>query len=120
MENGSARLSVSGPWQNHEFQKIAGLVFIPPRSGVLRARATVRSNPWTGGAKVYRLLILKKDTQRAVEVDRLELPRDGSPVPLDTRVEVTAGHELVFLPLMPDWNNATTTSIEELEVRYED
>jgi hypothetical protein len=25
VENGSARLSVAGPWQNHEFQKIVGL-----------------------------------------------------------------------------------------------
>lgn len=33
----------------------------------------------------------------------------GTPVPLDFEVELSGGHELVFLPLVPDWHNATTT-----------
>jgi len=119
IENGSARLSVAGPWQNYEFQKIVGLVFIPPESGTYRVRATAHSKPWTGAAKTFKLAILKKDTQRAAEVAAQELPRDGSPVKIDCSVELSAGHELVFLPLMPQWNNATTTTIKDLQIQLE-
>ena len=116
VENGTAKISVGGPWQNNEFQKIAGLVFITPQDGIYWVRATANSKPWTGGAKSFRLAVLKKDTQRAAEVKRFDLPRDGQSVKIDFQVELTAGHELVFLPLMPDWNNATTTTIENLTV----
>ena len=113
---GAIILSVSGPWQNYEFQKIAGLVFIAPRSGLYRVRATASSKPWTDGARRFRLVALKKDTQRAAEERTFVLPRDGSPVPLDFQVELASGHELVFLPLMPEWNNATTTHIDNLVI----
>jgi hypothetical protein len=116
VENGTARLSVSGPWQGIEFQKIAGVVFIVPEGGVWRVRASAGTKPWSGDAKTYRLSVLKKDTQRAAEVKSFDLPRDGSPVALDFEVELTVGHELVFLPLMPDWNNATTTTLEGLSL----
>lgn len=116
VENGSANLSVSGPWKSLEFQKIAGLVFIAPEAGIYQVKAKANSKPWTGGAKIFRLAVLKKDTQRAAEVKTFELPRDGAMVPLELQVELTAGHELVFLPLMPDWNNATTIRIEALTV----
>jgi hypothetical protein len=117
VENGSAIISSAGPWQNYEFQKIAGLVFIAPQSGVYHVRATAKTRPWTGGAASFKLALLKKDTQRAAELKSYQLPRDGSPVTIDTQVELTAGHELVFLPLMPDWNNATATHLEDLEIR---
>jgi hypothetical protein len=29
---------------------------------------------------------------------------------------LTAGDELVFLPLMPDWNYATTMTLENLSI----
>jgi hypothetical protein len=32
-------------------------------------------------------------------------------------IELAAGHELVLLPLMPDWHNATTTTLEQVAVR---
>lgn len=60
--------------------------------------------------------MLKKDTQRAATVREFSLPRDGTPVPLEFEVELTDGHELVFLPLMPDWNNATATTLEDLAI----
>ena len=119
VESGVIYLGVSGPWQNNEFQKIAGLVFIAPQSARYRVRASASSKPWTGGAQSFRLAVLKKDTQRAAEVRSVVLPREGTPVPLDFEVELTAGHELVFLPLMPDWNNATTTRIDNLVIEQE-
>ncbi len=118
VENGTARLSVGGPWPNHEFQKIAGVVFIAPASGVYRVTAAAHTKPWTGGAQKFRLAVMKKDAQRAAEVARFDLPRDDTPVPLDFAVELTKEHELVFLPLMPDWNNATTVVIENLSIRF--
>jgi len=117
VENGAAHISVSGPWQNLEFQKIAGLVFIVPKDGVYRVRGTANSKPWTGGARTFRLAVLKKDTQRAAAVKMFDLPRAGQAVEMDFNVELTAGHELVFLPLMPDWNNATTTTLENLSIQ---
>ena len=118
VENGTARISVGGPWPNHEFQKIAGVVFLVPASGVYRVTATAHTKPWTGGARNFRLAVMKKDTQRAAEVARFDLPRDDTPVAIDFSVELTEGHELVFLPLMPDWNNATTVAIEDLSIRF--
>jgi len=117
VENASALLSVAGPWTNYEYQKICGLVFIPPESGVYQVRGTASTKPWSGRAEVFRLAVLKKDTQRAAEVISFELPRDASPVKMDFQVELTEGHELVFLPLMPHWNNATATRVADLEIR---
>jgi hypothetical protein len=119
IENGNARLSVAGPWQNNEFQKIAAVVFLVPKDGTYRVQAKAHSKPWTGGAKKFRLAVLKKDAQRAAEVQGFDLPRSGEAVELDFKVELTAGHELVFLPLMPDWNNATNTTIEGLTIQRE-
>lgn len=114
VESGTATLSVSGPWQNFEFQKIAGIVFVAPESGVYRIKASASSKPWSGGMKTFPLKLLKKDTQRAAEIGSVDLPRDASWVPLDLEAELTAGHELVILPLVPEWNNATTITIENL------
>jgi len=119
VENGTARLSVSGPWQNNEFQKLAALVFLTPESGVYRVSGTAHTKPWTGGAETFRLSVMKKDTQRAVEVAGFDLPKDDTPVPVTCTVELTAGHELVFLPRMPQWNNATTVVLEDLRITRE-
>jgi hypothetical protein len=116
IESGKALLSVSGPWQNFEYQKIAGLVFIAPESGVYQVKGTASSKPWSGGMKSFSLKILKKDTQRAAELAAVDLPRDATPVPVMIEAELTAGHELVILPLVPDWNNATTITIEALTI----
>jgi len=118
VENGSAQISVSGPWQNNEFQKIAGIVFITPKTGVYLINATASTKPWAGGAKSFKLAVLKKDTQRAAELKVFDLARDGSPVQIEMEAELTSGHELIFLPLIPDWNNSTTTSIEGLVVKF--
>ncbi|MHC4406786.1 MAG: hypothetical protein ACYTG0_44765 [Planctomycetota bacterium] len=48
------------------------------------------------------------------------MPRDGSPVKIDCRVDLTLGHELVFLPLMPAWNNAIATTLENLTIELEE
>jgi len=116
VESGTATLSVSGFWQNQEFQKIAGIVFIAPDGGVYRVQAKASTKPWGGDAKHYALSILKKDTQRAVELRSFALPREGTPVSLDFETELTAGHELVILPVMPDWHSATNTTIEGLSI----
>jgi len=116
--DGAFKAGVRGAWggkgMNH--QKTAGLVFIAPQAGVYRVKGVARSKPWEGRAKVYRLGIFKKDTQRAAEIKTLELPRDATGVPFELTVELAAGHELVFLPLMPDWHNATNTSIADLSI----
>ena len=117
VENGNAKLSIRGAWSNSNFQKIAGIVFIAPQSGVYHVRGVVKSNPWEGKA-VCPLSILKKDAQRAVQETQYELPSDGSGVEIDFKVELNPGHELVFLPLMPEWHNATTVTIEGLVVEF--
>lgn len=116
VESGTAVLSVSGFWQGNEFQKIAGIVFIAPETGMYRVRAKAFTKPWGGDSKTLTLAILKKDTQRAAELRSFPLPREGTPVPIDFEVELTLGHELVFLPLMPDWHSATNTTLEGLEI----
>ncbi len=118
VENGKAVLSVAGPWQNHEFQKIAGVVFIPPKAGVYRVSASADSRPWIGGAKSFTLAVLKKDTQRAAVEKTFSLPCDGSAVKIELDVELTAAHELVFLPLMPDWNNGTNITLAGLTIQW--
>ncbi|MCY3022781.1 MAG: carbohydrate binding domain-containing protein [Planctomycetota bacterium] len=117
--DGAFRASVRGSWTGSEGQRIAGLVFITPRSGMYRVTASARSKPWEGGAKTFKLALYKKDTQRATVVQEFQLPRSGEPVAIDVKVELTAGHELIFLPLMPDWHNATTTTVEDLTISEE-
>ncbi len=116
IENGVVDIAVRGSWTGSEGQRIAGLVFIAPRSGSYDLTARASSKPWEGGAKTYRLGIFKRDTQRATLEKLFDLPRDGSPVPLHFTIDLAAGHELVLLPLMPDWHNATHTRIESLRI----
>jgi hypothetical protein len=116
--DGTFQASVRGAWSgvDGEQQRTGALVFMPPRSGVYRVRGSARCKPWEGGAASYPFVLLKKDTQRAAELKRLDLPRDDSPVPFDVEVELGDGHELLFLPLMPHWHNAATVRVEHLEV----
>jgi hypothetical protein len=116
--DGSFQAAVRGVWGgvDGEQPRTGALVFIAPRTGVYRVRGAARCKPWEGDAKAYPLVLLKKDTQRAAEVKRLELPHDDTPVPFDLEVELSDGHELLFLPLMPHWHNAATVRIEGLEV----
>jgi hypothetical protein len=97
-------------------EPIAGIVFIAPESGMYRATGTASGKPWTGGAKFHRLSVRKKDTQRAPEIRQIKLPRDNRPVPFDFTVELSKEHELVILPLMPDWNNGCNIRIDGLTV----
>ena len=105
-----------GVWTGNGGQKIAGVVFITPQTGTYRVTATARSKPWEGGAQSFKLGVFKKDTQRAPLEKFFDLPRSGDAVKIDFTIELTAGHELAFIPLMPDWHNATTTSIDELTI----
>lgn len=116
--DGGFQASVRGVWGgvDGEQQRTGALVFIAPKTGIYRVRGTARCKPWEGGAKAYPLVLLKKDTQRAAEVKHLDLPRDNSAVPFELEVELSDGHELLFLPLMPHWHNAATVRIEGLEV----
>ena len=122
VSDGTFSVGVRGPWggKGMGHQKTAGLVFVVPKSGVYRVKGVAHSTPWEGRAKIYRLGIFKKDTQRAAKVKTLELPRDATKVSFDLTVELTAGHELVFLPLMPDWHNATKTSISGLSITLQE
>ncbi len=119
VEDGAFKASVRGSWTGNEGQRVAGLVFIAPGNGIYHVTGQAFSKSWEGGAKVYRLGVFKKDTQRATQEKVLELPRDGLRVMFDFKVELSAGHELALLPLMPDWHNATTTTIEDLAISVE-
>lgn len=114
--DGGIDFAVRGPWTGNEGQRIAGLAFIAPESGAWHLTGTASSHPWTGEAATYKLGIFKKDTQRADQQQIIELPRSGEPVKLDIIVDLTAGHELVILPLMQDWHNATHTKVTGLKI----
>ena len=116
--DGSLIAAVSGPWRgvDGEQQHTAALVFVAPHAGMYQVRATVRAAPWAGDAASYPLVLLKKDAQRAAELLRIAVPRGSTPVPLAAEVELTAGHELLFLPLVPTFNNATTMRIDQLAI----
>jgi hypothetical protein len=119
--DGGFNAAVRGPWggEPNTGQRIAGVVFIAPSSGVFKVKGVAKSRPWTGEAKSLELAILKKDTQRAAEVKRLDLPRGGDDVPFELTVELTAGHELVFLPLVPHHHNASNVSVRDLVIEAE-
>ncbi|MEO5917809.1 MAG: hypothetical protein ABIS50_26490 [Luteolibacter sp.] len=116
VESGEIEFSVRGSWADSQGQRIAGLAFIAPESGTWHITGSASSKPWEGGAEKFKLGIFKKDTQRSAEQAIIELPRSGEIVKLDLKVDLTAGHELVILPLMPDWHNATNTKITGLAV----
>ena len=66
---------------------------------------------------MFPLSLRKKDTQRAAELITVQLPRDGTPVPFTAEVELTLGHELLFVPMMQGLdNNATNMKIEDLVI----
>lgn len=120
VSDGNVSFGAMGPWGGKEFNfpKTPVLVFIAPESGTYRISGTATAKPWDGGAKVFPLSLRKKDTQRAAEVAKFPLPRDASAVPIAAEVELTAGHELLFVPMMHGLhNNAATIRIEALSVR---
>lgn len=119
VEDGKVSFGALGPWVTNEFNfpKIPVLVFIAPSSGVYKISGTAKSKPWEGTAKTIPLSLRKRDTQRAAELKAFQLPRDGSPVTIEAEVELTAGHELLFVPMMHGLdNNASNITIENLKV----
>ena len=59
----------------------------------------------------------KSDVSFRVHLGDLIAPRNGTPVPFTAEVELTAGHELLFVPLMHGLdNNATNLSIGDLVI----
>jgi hypothetical protein len=116
LDKGAVNLSVRGSWTGQEGQRIAGLVFVAPQAGQYRISASASTKPWEGGAKTFKLAVLKKDTQRAVELKSVDLPREGKAITLELEIELAAGHEIVFLPQMPDFHNATTTTLRNVVV----
>ncbi len=116
IESGNLSLGAMGKWKNLEYQKIAGIVFIAPESGMYRVKGRASGKPWTGGAKTYTLSVRKKDTQRAPEIRQITVPRDNTPVPFDFTLELSQEHELVIIPLMPHWHNGCNFRIEGLTV----
>ena len=116
--DGAFQAAVRGAWSgvDGEQQRTGALVFIAPRPGVYHVRGRARCKPWTGDAGSYPFVLLKKDTQRAAEVERIDLPRDDTPVPFELDVELSDGHELLFLPLMPHWHNAANVRVEDVEI----
>ena len=108
-----------GPWggEGNNYPKIPVLAFIAPQAGIYQITGSAKSKPWDGGAKTFPLSLRKKDTQRAAEIITVQLPRDGTPVPFTAEVELTAGHELLFVPMMHGLeNNATNLTIEDLAI----
>ena len=118
--DGKINFGALGPWGGNEFNypKIPALAFIAPKSGIYKVTGTASSKPWEGGAKTVPLSLRKRDTQRAAEISVVQLPRDGTPVPFTAEVELTAGHELLFVPMMHGLdNNATNLTIDALVIQ---
>jgi len=99
-------------------QQTVALSFIVPRSGTYRLRVTASTKPSKGKAKSHPLVLLNKDTQRALQLKMLALPKDGSPVKLDIELELAAGHELLLLPLISEPDAVTLTTIENLTLEF--
>jgi hypothetical protein len=118
ISDGNCKFGSLGPWNgpNVKHQKTGALIFIAPASGIYKIQGTARSKPWTGNAKTFKFGIFKKDAQRAAIIKQLELPRENKPVPFEIEAELATGHEILFIPLMPDWHSATTTMLEGLTV----
>lgn len=118
--DGRINFGAMGPWggKEHNFPKIPVLAFIAPAPGIYKITGTASAKPWDGKAAAFPLSLRKKDAQRAAEVKAIALPRDGSPVPIELEVELTAGHELLFVPMMHGLhNNAANISIEGLTIQ---
>ena len=118
IEDGRISFATMGPWNGDlNFPKIPVLAFIAPASGIYKVTGTASSKPWEGGAKTFPLSLRKKDTQRAAEITTIQLPRDGTPVPFTAQIDLTAGHELLFVPMLQGLdNNATNLTIEDLVI----
>ena len=116
VDGGKMCFSVAGPWQNHEFQKTAALIFIAPEGGTYQVRAKVSAKKWTGGVDHCMLSLRKKDTQRSAEVESVKIPFGDDAVEIAMTADLSAGHELVILPLMPHWNNGLSLTLENLRI----
>ena len=120
VEDGKVRFGALGPWggEGNNYPKIPVLAFIVPKTGTYKITGTASSKPWTGGAKSFPLSLRKKDAQRAAEITAIQLPCNGTPVPFTAEVDLTVGHELLFVPMMHRLdNNASNIAIEDLVVR---
>jgi hypothetical protein len=118
VESGRITLAAMGPWSGElNFPKIPVLSFLAPQNGTYQITGTARARPWEGGAKTYMLSLRKKDTQRAAEFASIALPRDGTPVPFTAEVDLSSGHELLFVPLMHGLHhNAVNFTLDALTI----
>jgi hypothetical protein len=120
--DGNVTMGALGPWGGKEFNypKIPVLAFIAPAGATYKITGTASAKPWDGRAKSFTLSLRKMDTQRAAEVLTITLPRDGTPVPFEAQVDLSEGHELLFVPMMQRLdNNAANIKIEGLTIQAE-
>ena len=118
IESGTVSFGALGPWggEGNNYPKVPALGFIAPKSGIYKVNGSAKSKPWDG-KRTIPLSLRKNDTQRAAELKTIPLPSDGKPVPFELEVELTAGHELLFVPMMHGLdNNASNISIEGLSI----
>ncbi len=119
VENGKLSFAAMGPWNGGDlnFAKIPVLAFIAPRNGTYKVTGAASAKPWEGGAKTFPFALRKKDTQRAAEIKTIQLPRDGTPVPFEAEIELSTGHELLFVPMTQGlYNNAANFTLDGLSI----
>ncbi len=122
IKDGNVNIAAMGPWNGDDvnFAKIPVLAFVAPADGTYQITGNARSKPWEGGAEKIPLTFRKKDTQRAAELLKIELPRDGTEVPFDLEVQLSGGQEFLIVPLTQGlYNNATNIGITGLKVTME-
>ena len=112
--DGKFAVGVRGSWSGSEGQRLAGLVFIAPKTGTYKVRGTAYNDPWEGDA-VLELGIFKKDTQRSLAIKTFPLPR-RTEVLFTATVDLTTGQELVLLSQVPNWHNASNITLRDVVV----
>ncbi|MDX2050964.1 MAG: hypothetical protein SFV15_01145 [Polyangiaceae bacterium] len=97
-------------------QQTVALVFMAQRAGIYRIRGLASAQSLQGKAASHQLVLLNKDTQRAVTLKVVDLPSDGAKVAFDVEVELASGHELCLVPTAAEPGSSAKASIEAVSI----
>jgi hypothetical protein len=122
VEAGKIQLGVRGGWGGDGSMpgnKMVALVFIAPAKGTYTVMGTARAGVWQGDKAAASLSVLKADTKanKITRVRSIATPSDTDVALEEIEVEMEAGQELLFVPMVTQMYTAANLELRDLKIQ---
>lgn len=122
VEAGKIMLGIRGGWGGEGSMpgnKMAALVFIAPAKGTYTVSGIARAGVWQGDKAAASLSLMKGDSKagKVTRIRSLATPSDTDVTLENIEVELDAGQELIFAPIVTQMYTAANLELRDLKVQ---